>query len=204
MNFKFKNGAFSWDSNWRQMPTRWRLVALRKKEPMSFESFSTLRREYGGRSAGNETLKELYEKQVDHSKRFYGAFQLGDIVEAVILRSNVLLLTREWEGHEHRKDHSDLEFWLRTNWTLRGQYFSCEVYQFGTLYVPRGGIEEAMGEKPGQYKVSHFQNEPRAIFDQRNVNTITFLGIDRAPYPRDLEFSDEPNDISLARFEVAQ
>jgi hypothetical protein len=114
-----------------------------------------------------EKIRKSFEEYAEYCQKFLGSFAVGEIIEAEILESrNVLLLTRKWEGTTKRKDHSDLELWLRANVGIRGRYFSSEVYSFGALIVPSDGVEEAMGEHVGHQRVSHKKGEPKVSFDR--------------------------------------
>src|SRR5260370_20471893 len=183
MQLAVKKGELSWDTAWGRMAPRWRLSALKQSDPPTLEAHAkslveTWPHLYADRP---EKVRKSFEEYAEYCRRFLGSFGVGEIVEAEILETrSVLLLTRKWEGTAKRKDHSDLELWLRANVGIQGRYFSTEVYSFGTLVVPSGGIEEAMGERAGRHRVSHKKGEPKVFFDRRhNPKKMTFLGTDR-------------------------
>jgi hypothetical protein len=180
------------------MQPRWRLSSLKQSGPPTFEAHAKSLVETWPHlySDSPEKVRKSFREYAEYCRKFFGSFTVGDIVEAEILETrSVLLLTRKWEGTAKRKDHSDLELWLRTNVGIRRRYFSTKVYSFGTLVIPPGGIEEAMGERVGHQRMSHKKGEPKVFFDCRHSpKKMTLFGIDRHNFT--------PEDDSFAFFEA--
>ncbi len=94
-------------------------------------------------------------KSSDDDLLFGSLCGVGETVQVIPICWNVIALSKNWKGVV--SDHSDKEIWLKEEKTFLRRHvrYCCEVYSFGTLYVPGGGIEEEMGERPGTSRVSH-------------------------------------------------
>lgn len=178
MKLKLSQGSLSWDSKWQSVEGRWRLEEIKVSPPISYDHYRSDELHWNAKTyesleeqSVEEAILKQYVEYVTARERFYGYFDAGDVVELVLLERNVLLLTDKWEGQARRKDHRNLELWLRAHLGVTGMQFTCEVYSFGMMFVPSGGIEEAMGEQPGLSLVSRFRGEPRVVFSQ---NVLTF------------------------------
>jgi hypothetical protein len=144
-----------------------------------------------------ESLFKEYERYVEQRKNFYRCCRLGEVVELIPLEGNAVLLTRKLDGRQRKRVDGDLELWLRINVRLVRKHYSCEVYSFGTVFVPSGGIEEAYGERPGSHMVSHLLDEPKVVFAHRSM---TFCTVGSFGY-----FRRKSNNIvytAFARFEA--
>jgi hypothetical protein len=157
MKLSLAGGILSWDASWPRLPEQWKLVELKIDEPDDFDKYSLDQLKWNAKSyEGIEPisiprkLRKEYDGYVEHHKKFYGCCGVGEIVELIRLEGNAVLLTKKWDGQEKRKGHSDLELWLRLNVSVLKKSFSCEVYSFGTVFVPRGGMEESRSRKSAQ------------------------------------------------------
>ena len=106
-----------------------------------------------------EARKGLAEYE-DHLKKWSGVFYPGDevtLVQYLPGKPHILLATKN-QGNTRLRDHQDLELWLYAEVTaLLNKHvgFTCLGYTSGTLVVPKGSIENQMGERAGEQKMYH-------------------------------------------------
>lgn len=164
---------FSWDIGWGSVSNHLRLIALENSISISEDSFRQID-SYNAHLHLKETPDQWlkrYRSYKDHSERFCGLCKVGEVIEAVLLQRNVLLLTKKWGGQAARKDHSDIEVWLKREVSLFSLSCICEIYNFGTLTVPKNSIENRMGEPAGSWRVSHLLMESEVRFNKRRKPT---------------------------------
>lgn len=164
----------AWDKLGR-IGQQWQLVRFSEKSPPPWESYWAEQRKYWSADATDMTRIRHYFGETDteqnllnDSRKKYKEFKeyllhwnglckIGEVVQVIPLQSNVIALSKNCKREV--SDHSDLEIWLKEEKTFLRSHvrFCCEIYSFGTIVVPKGGIEAAMGERVGSSRVSHLR-----------------------------------------------
>lgn len=169
---------------------KWELISFPKKTPPTWNSYWSDQRQYWGADEpskkrvqhyfGAENTEENlladskkeYEEFKEYLLRWNGLCKVREVVQVIPRESNVIVLSKNWK--DEISDHADLEVWLKEEKTFYWRHirFCCEIYSFGTRFVPKGSIEAQMGEPVGSFRVSHRRGESREkneiiIFNQQ-------------------------------------
>lgn len=178
------------DIPWSQLceiGKKWQLLNFIRSSPESWEDYWIYEREYWDADSEDKSrlqlyfgkenternflnkTKKRYEEYVIYLSLWKGLCRVGEIVKVILLEKNVIALSKDWRGKV--SDHSDLEIWLKEEkFLFKHLGYCCDVYNFGTIYVPHNSLEELMGERPGKWGVSHKKGTDIEVIIKENEN----------------------------------
>jgi len=169
----------TWDKWYREQREYW--GADSEKGLARFHNF------FGTSDPEGELIKYARKglaEYTEYIKKWNGVFIPGDEVSLMSYlpgKPHILLATNT-QGNTKLEDHKDLELWLYeevTGLLKKHVGFMCLGYTSGTLIVPKGSIENQMGERAGQKKVCHKKIDTKKI-DYRDGKLV----IDDAVFDR--------------------
>jgi hypothetical protein len=172
--------------------TRWQLVEFSARTPPSWEKFWEDQRAYWSADDYSERGRARFHhffgpddpesvflrKTTDgyislckYMMQWNGLCCINEVVSVHHYKNHSIVLTQlEWTGTV--RDNSDLRLHLKETRNIFGKRkkLECEIYNTGTIFIPKGGMEEAMGERPGTYPIDNLRNpdDQDILFDQTN------------------------------------